>query len=335
MTKREMLITYFHFFSKMKSLDKKDRLLLAELDFNSRATYAQLGKAARMSKQGVEYRLSRFFREEIITQFYPVVNSCRLGYLYCRLLVTLRTVTKEQREAIERKIVADRRSFWVFRMHGMYDLLVAGWFRSATEFAQFREWVEDTVGGHIHALNETIATDVVHLPHRFLLKGSRHQEVHLREDSERVGIGEDDHRILRELCKDARTAMLRIGDAANLSAKVVAYRIRRMERLGVIAGYRPVLDYGKLGLTYYKLFVSLNDAAARSAVTEYVKQQPCVIYMVHGVGLPADLDIEVLVASNEDLIQFIEDLRFRFPAAIGDYKTVIFLKTLKVRYLPF
>lgn len=42
-----------------------------------------------------------------------------------------------------------------------------------------------------------------------------------------------------------------------------------------------------------------------------------------------------MVRTNEELYQFIKDLKVKFPALIGDYKTFMFINTEKVRYLPF
>ncbi len=57
--------------------------------------------------------------------------------------------------------------------------------------------------------------------------------------------------------------------------------------------------------------------------------------MVEGFGLPADLDVEIMVHSTTELIKFINTLRFSFPTIIGEYETVLFGETRKVKYLPF
>jgi len=68
---------------------------------------------------------------------------------------------------------------------------------------------------------------------------------------------------------------------------------------------------------------------------QYIIQKPCVIYIVEGIGIPADIDVEIMVKSNKELYQFIEDIKFEFPAIIGEYQTCMFIDTLKVKYYPF
>ena len=57
-----------------------------------------------------------------------------------------------------------------------------------------------------------------------------------------------DLRILGMLQEDCRTSLVRIGEAAGLSAPAVLERIKKLEAAGVITGYRAILDARRLGL---------------------------------------------------------------------------------------
>jgi Lrp/AsnC family leucine-responsive transcriptional regulator len=60
-------------------------------------------------------------------------------------------------------------------------------------------------------------------------------------------IDETDRRILGELARDGRVSFAELGRRVNLSAPSVAERVQRLERDGVIAGYRAELDPKALG----------------------------------------------------------------------------------------
>jgi Lrp/AsnC family transcriptional regulator, leucine-responsive regulatory protein len=60
-------------------------------------------------------------------------------------------------------------------------------------------------------------------------------------------IDETARRILEELQADGRLSMAELGRRVNLSAPAVAERVQRLERDGVIAGYRAVVDPKALG----------------------------------------------------------------------------------------
>jgi Lrp/AsnC family transcriptional regulator, leucine-responsive regulatory protein len=54
-------------------------------------------------------------------------------------------------------------------------------------------------------------------------------------------------RLLKELQEDARVTMAELGRRINLSAPAVAERVQRLERAGVITGYRAEVDPKAVG----------------------------------------------------------------------------------------
>ncbi len=57
-----------------------------------------------------------------------------------------------------------------------------------------------------------------------------------------------DRQILSALQRDGRMPFSELGRRVGLSAPAVAERVRRMEDVGLIAGWRAVVDRGRLGL---------------------------------------------------------------------------------------
>jgi Lrp/AsnC family leucine-responsive transcriptional regulator len=56
-----------------------------------------------------------------------------------------------------------------------------------------------------------------------------------------------DRRIIGELRSDGRVSLAELGRRVNLSSPAVAERVRRLEQVGVITGYRADLDPRMLG----------------------------------------------------------------------------------------
>ncbi|MEO0383493.1 MAG: Lrp/AsnC family transcriptional regulator [Pseudomonadota bacterium] len=65
--------------------------------------------------------------------------------------------------------------------------------------------------------------------------------------SEGSGLDSIDAAILRELCEDARIPRAELSRRVGLSAPSVADRVRRLEDVGVIAGYGARIDPSRLG----------------------------------------------------------------------------------------
>ena len=70
-------------------------------------------------------------------------------------------------------------------------------------------------------------------------------------------------RIIEELQGDARLSMAALGRRVNLSAPAVAERVQRLEREGVIRGYRADVDPRALG---YELSVVLRIRPAPNMI---------------------------------------------------------------------
>jgi len=63
----------------------------------------------------------------------------------------------------------------------------------------------------------------------------------------RRGLDDTDRKILGELVSDGRVSFAELGRRVSLSSPAVAERVQRLERAGVITGYRAELDPRALG----------------------------------------------------------------------------------------
>ncbi len=318
-------------------LDLKDKKLLFELDFGARQSYSKLAKKLKLSKQGVEYKLNNLIKKGVIEGFYTVVNVPKLGYIYCRLTLVLQNLDPEKEKEILDYVIKNPKFFWVFTTQGIYDILLVMWAKNITEFKNAVDELISKFGKYIKLKTETITTDVIHYEQRYLLEIKETKEVHIKETEERVKIDETDKNILRILVNNARIPLVKISKDLKINPKVIGNRIKKMEKMKLIECYRPIINHNILGYTYYKLFISLNNINKEKLIElkKYVKESPMIFYLLEGIGSPGDLDIEVMVKNNQELFDFIKDLRNKFPSMIGEYKTFMFYETKKVRYLPF
>ncbi|GGE50938.1 ArsR family transcriptional regulator [Actibacterium pelagium] len=98
---------------------------------------------------------------------------------------------------------------------------------------------------------------------------------------------EIDRRILSELTSDARISIVELARRVNLSKTPVAARVRHLEEIGLITGYRAMLSPIKLGLSHVTFVeVRLDDTreAALQAFNDAVRAIPEVeeCYMIAG-----------------------------------------------------
>lgn len=102
--------------------------------------------------------------------------------------------------------------------------------------------------------------------------------------------------ILAELARDPRQSMRQLASAVGLSAPAVTDRVRRLEDVGVIRGYKAVLDHAKLGWAV-GAFVSLTARDGRcDRLLERLEAIPNVVAAYHIAG---DTDYLARVAARD------------------------------------
>ena len=86
-----------------------------------------------------------------------------------------------------------------------------------------------------------------------------------------------DHRILRELTRDARQPNLALADRVGLSPSACLRRVQALEKAGIITSYRAVLDPAKLGIgfvAYVTVGPGSHTTAAQGAFERAVARAP-------------------------------------------------------------
>lgn len=67
-----------------------------------------------------------------------------------------------------------------------------------------------------------------------------------------------DEKIAAALAVDCRLPLKRIASRTRLSWEVVDYRIKKMQENGVIQGFYPTIDYGRLGAFVYRVYLKFG-----------------------------------------------------------------------------
>ncbi len=122
-------------------------------------------------------------------------------------------------------------------------------------------------------------------------------------------IDETDWKLIEALQADARQSYTALGRCIGLSRPAVAERVRRLEEIGVITGYRATIDPAKLGLTMTAFIrLSTNTRSEAAAFSAFLLELPEVQECYRGTGGDC-FTIKVLVASLAHLDVILERIR--------------------------
>jgi DNA-binding Lrp family transcriptional regulator len=131
-------------------------------------------------------------------------------------------------------------------------------------------------------------------------------------------LDDTDSKILEMLKEDARVSLADISREIGLSSPSVKDRIDKMETEGVILGYRPLLDYGKLGLGLTG-FVGVMLDPQRCCDMDIVRDLETVDEVVEGWFTDGEEDMLLMVRAA-DPVTLMETIN-RIRSINGVYRT--------------
>ncbi len=108
-----------------------------------------------------------------------------------------------------------------------------------------------------------------------------------------------DRRILRELQRDGRLSNTELADRVGLSPSPCLRRVRRLEREGVIRGYRAQLDGAALGRGFRTFVTVVMAREDRATVAEFERRVAELPEVVEAHRLFGDPDFLLRVATAD------------------------------------
>ncbi|MFH1637931.1 MAG: Lrp/AsnC family transcriptional regulator [Candidatus Woesearchaeota archaeon] len=133
-----------------------------------------------------------------------------------------------------------------------------------------------------------------------------------------------DKKILCELDLDCRQPAAKIARKVRSSRAVVGYRIRNLEKEGMIRSYFTAINLGKLGYSTYKIYFKLFNLGEKEedSLYSFMQKSKNVIHCLKTEGA-FDLSIVVAARSVKELDAFLTSLKNSFSSIIKDYQISI------------
>ncbi|MBT3405583.1 Lrp/AsnC family transcriptional regulator [Candidatus Woesearchaeota archaeon] len=140
-----------------------------------------------------------------------------------------------------------------------------------------------------------------------------------------------DKKLLFLLSKNARLNIAELAKLTKLSRDVVAYRLDKLEKSGIIKGFKTGINYRLLGIKEYDIYLRLFHVNEES-LAEIVNHL-CENRFVTWVGTTFgnyDVRISILARDNEHLNSLMLLLEKEFGNKIQDYEICPLIKKFKV-----
>jgi len=137
----------------------------------------------------------------------------------------------------------------------------------------------------------------------------------VREARGEAGLDRWDIAILGELQRDARQSNADLAARIGLSPAPTWRRVRRLEELGVITGYRAEIDRRRIGLgvlAFVRVDAERDNAPAMQSLEAAIRDLPEVI-SCHYISGAGTFELQVLVTDLDAYARWTMETLFRLP----------------------
>lgn len=123
-----------------------------------------------------------------------------------------------------------------------------------------------------------------------------------------------DGKILYVIGRNARLSNTAVAKALRLPREVVNFRIRRLQKQGILQGAALNINPNALGLVHIQLYLRLHGCTGERIreFEEFLKREPNAVLVLKVLG-SWDYIITVIYANNRQLSKFIDLLNTQFP----------------------
>lgn len=309
-------------------LDKKDKLLMQELEKNSRASLNEIGKRIGLSGEVVDYRIRRLRNSGIISRLYAEPDTQKLGLTTYRLYLKMENLGDAAEQEFLDYLLSNPGVQWYAEFEGEWDYTVRYALAGQKDFKRELDSLISKFGKHIKAKDVVISAYQAYLPATYLTGAERAvRRLDMDFDGKTVRLDEADRKMLSCLSEDSRMTSVEMGKRAKLSPDAVQYRLKKLVSEGAIAFFGAWFDRRKLGYEYYKVLLWLQFAneGDEKRLVRYCEHHPNVVFVNRVLG-GWDLEIDMDAKNSAEIHEIVKGLEARFSPMIRDHATLVMLK---------
>ena len=314
-------------------LDLLDKKIMYELDLNARSSVTEIAKKVRASKETVNFRIRRLLKDGYLKGFYTVFNTAKLGYFYYKTFLKFHRTTPEIEKEIVEYIKFQKNCAYLGSCEGPYDLTFLLMVKNARQFKEFLIKFKEKFGDYVPEKEVHTVLTTHRLNEKFLFQGKTLKHSLYHDEISHYPIDDINAKIMQILSTEARISLIDLGNKINIDSKVVKYRIKKLEKEGVIIAYVSAPNFDKLGLQFIQINFNLKNIKTASSIIEFFDKTNKCLYALELLG-KYDLTIEIHVENDRVLRKIMENFKQKFVEQYNDYDVFNMYKEHLVVWLP-
>lgn len=314
------------------NLNAKDSQILTELDLNARIPLTQLAKKVKLSVQVVKYRIEKLERDNIIQQYYAIVDVKKLGQVITVVYLKFQHLsTKDENEWIA-QMNKHPQVMGLAKIAGDWDLTFVVMAKNHDEFNDI--YLNICKGRKEKILKSTITTESKATYYNMALFDERiNSPISTSVGNTFEKVDEIDHKLIMELSYNCRQTLMDLTKKVDLTANGIKDRIKQLVKKGIIIGYKTKINYEKLGYLHFRVMLQLKNpiSSVTNSIQTYLSGLNNVESVNKYVGYD-DLNFRCYVKSIHELHDMVSKLKDQFIEEIITTEYVLFFAWESMNY---
>ncbi len=319
------------------ALNAKDLRILQELDNDPQIRLSALAKRVRLSQQVVDYRVKQLLAHGTINHFGAIINPAVLGFEQYRISFQLSPLTDEEKRDILSHLQQHSHVYWAALVGNKWDLFVVIYAKSYQELDHFLHDIFSAFPKSFQDFDVVKTLSHEFYGHKYLHIKPPYASIKLPLDrtNRSIELDETDYAILKQIRMNCRCPSLEVSKHCGVTYKTVQQRIKKLERSGIIAGYRLFLRSEIHGYKAYLLFLSFRSygRVVENKLMGYARNHK---YITQASKLFGRWSLLFHIRAPDELTlqELLVELRNMYPS-IGDYEIVPVFEDIAIDHFPF
>lgn len=304
-------------------LDKADKTILTNLEFNARIKEKELAQLCHLSKDSIRYRIKKLEEQGLILGYSAFIDYTKLGRLSYKLYLKIQG---SEADWIKLRAFFDSHPaiFARFESQTDWNFGVVYFAKSLYEYYLFERDLFTKFGHIIQNIELCHMLDASVFEPRILLD-KKGKTFDLFGEVKETKLDDIDTKLLEQLLKDSSQPLIKLADHIQLSPDATKKRIQRLEKEQVIRKYITKIDYPKLGFEVYKVFIFVKEYTeeVEKSIISKLSSYNNTRNIIRMVG-PWKLEVEFMCSNYDELFEIMKELRATFSENITSLNYSIF-----------
>jgi DNA-binding Lrp family transcriptional regulator len=312
---------------------QKDIFRTAEL--NGNLSIAELARLSSQRTHSVQYHISMAIERGWLKK-HAFLNLSLLGYQQYEIYFSLAPEQKNTRDDLLRYLTNSSRISWLGELGGDFQYGMNICVASIEELLQFLNELSGTFGAIISDKYMAVRLSLHYFGNKYLSsKNGLCKELSYQNSSKTVLTDETDHKILQYLSCHAGDSRRVMAQKLSLPQSTLDYRIRKMEKDGIIQGYYYLFAERLTGTESFLLLLSGRgfDEQVKSKLYQYAKKHPNITVLINCLG-SWDHELVVEVENRCEIILVTEEIRDSFGTQLSSIRILPLFRYAKVVEYP-